>query len=383
LERATVCVIGGGVVGASVTLALARRGVEVVLVEAEPELALGASGTNSGILHTGYDARPGTLEAQLVRRSLELREETFTALGVPLLDVGGVLRPQNEQELAAIDELEVRAQRHGSVVERERDGSLFVPGEAVTDPVAFTLALAGAAERAGARIICGTRVKSIEGEGGDLVCSTADTAVVRCQAAVNCAGLHADDVARGAGDVSFRILPRKGEFLVFDPPGGRPLEQILLSVPSARTKGVLVFPTTDGKVVAGPTVHDQKDKRDWSVRPEARREVLEKATVLMPELEGCEPVASYAGLRTAGDGVNYLIERSRACSSLLHVAAIRSTGMSASLGIAEYAVGKLEELGVRLESEQPLEPGEPAPSVQPWWRRSANYWVSPDAPGRS
>ena len=72
-----------------------------------------------------------------------------------------------------------------------------------------------------------------------------------------------------AGDDSFEIYPRKGEFLVFDPPGGRPLEQILLPVPTARTKGVLVFPTLDGKVVAGPTAVDQEDKDDWSVRPEA------------------------------------------------------------------------------------------------------------------
>ena len=46
----------------SITLALARAGVDVVLVEAEPELALGASGTNSGILHTGFDSPPDTIE---------------------------------------------------------------------------------------------------------------------------------------------------------------------------------------------------------------------------------------------------------------------------------------------------------------------------------
>ena len=51
-----VVVIGGGVVGCAVALALARRGASVALLEAEPELALGASGTNSGILHTGFDS---------------------------------------------------------------------------------------------------------------------------------------------------------------------------------------------------------------------------------------------------------------------------------------------------------------------------------------
>ena len=70
-----VAVIGGGVVGCAVAHALARRGVEVVLLEAELGLALGASGSNSGILHTGFDSTPGELETRLIVRSAELREE--------------------------------------------------------------------------------------------------------------------------------------------------------------------------------------------------------------------------------------------------------------------------------------------------------------------
>ena len=115
---------------------------------------------------------------------------------------------------------------------------------------------------------------------------------------VNCAGLGAGEVARLAGDDSFEVYPRKGEFLVFDPPGGEPLERILLPVPSEGTKGVLVFPTVDGKVVAGPTAVDQEDNDDWSVRPEAaRRDPAEGGARCYPPLEGAEPIAAYAGLR--------------------------------------------------------------------------------------
>ena len=97
---------------------------------------------------------------------------------------------------------------------------------------------------------------------------------MHCRVVINCAGLEADSVARLAGDDSFSIYPRKGEFLVFDPPEGVPLEQILLPVPTKRTRGVLVFPTIDGKVIAGPTAVDLEDKHDWSVRPEARDEII-------------------------------------------------------------------------------------------------------------
>jgi glycerol-3-phosphate dehydrogenase len=178
---------------------------------------------------------------------------------------------------------------------------------------------------------------------------------------VNCAGLYADEVARLYGDDSFEIYPRKGEFFVFD---GITLDRILLPTPTRRTKGVLVFPTLDGNVVAGPTAVDQTDKEDWSVRPEALDEVRSKATELLPEIAGAEPVGSWAGLRPAGRGVNYLIRR--ASPELLNVAAIRSTGLTASLGIAEHVADMILP-GV---PEAPVPRVQLEPSKEPWWRRS-------------
>src|SRR5271165_5574693 len=79
---AEVAIVGGGVVGCAVAHALARRGAQALLLEAEPGLALGASGANSGILHTGFDSTPGELETKLILRSAELREELVGELGV-------------------------------------------------------------------------------------------------------------------------------------------------------------------------------------------------------------------------------------------------------------------------------------------------------------
>jgi glycerol-3-phosphate dehydrogenase len=190
---------------------------------------------------------------------------------------------------------------------------------------------------------------------------------------VNCAGLHADSVARLAGDESFEIFPRKGEFLLFDSPGGEPLERILLPVPTKRTKGVLVFPTLDGKIAAGPTAVDLEDKDDWTVRPEARDEILPKAVAMYPPLDGAEPIASYAGLRPAGRGINYVIGRSRACPALINVAAIRSTGLTASPGIGEHVTGIVDSTGVRLGPPRKLIGGAPPPRRDPWWRRTAEF----------
>jgi glycerol-3-phosphate dehydrogenase len=361
-----VVVVGAGVVGSATALALARRGVPVVLIEAEGEPGSAASGSNSGILHTGFDSPPGELETHLILRAATLRERVLAALGVPVLRCGALVRGRD-----VTPALTANAERNGVPASLREDGSVAVPGEAVTDPVAYTTGLADAAKRHGAQLRTGFRVQAIGRVGEAFVVEDGSGEAIRSRFVVNCAGLHADTVARLAGDDSFEVYPRKGEFLVFEPPAGEVLDTILLPVPTARTKGVLVFPTVDGRVIAGPTAVDQEDKDDWSVRPQARAEILPQATAMWPPLEGTEPIAAYAGLRPAGRGVNYLIGPSRAVRGLVNVAAIRSTGLTASVAIAEHVCGLVEGLGLQLGSERPLAPIDlPAPEV-PWWRRAS------------
>ncbi len=368
----TVAVVGAGVVGCAVALALARRGATVALLEAEPEPAYAASATNSGILHSGFDSRPGELETDLLLRSDVLRRDVLRRLQVPTLDCGAVVRARNRAEQQALGALARNAERNGIEVVAEH-GSLTVPDEAVTDPVAFCLALAAAAVRSGAHLRTRFRVSAMERYGHALTLAATNGERVTARLAINCAGLYADEVARLAGDDSFTIYPRKGEFLVFAPPGGERLERILLPVPTERTKGVLVFPTVDGMVIAGPTALDSEDKHDWSVRPQAREEILPKASAMYPPLAGAEPVFAYAGLRPAGRGVNYVIEPSRGCERLVNVAAIRSTGLSAALGIGERVVELARALGMSLGAQRELEPQPPPKSTGPWWRRVAEH----------
>jgi glycerol-3-phosphate dehydrogenase len=133
-----------------------------------------------------------------------------------------------------------------------------------------------------------------------------------------------------------------------------------------------VFPTIDGKVVAGPTAVDGEDKRDWSVRPEASGEVMAKAREIWPPLDGAEPIAAYAGLRPAGrDGANYAIGPSSARPSLINVAAVRSTGLTASLAIGEHVAQLVAGQGVELGRDRALAAGHPPKTDQPWWRRAA------------
>jgi glycerol-3-phosphate dehydrogenase len=341
------------------------------LVEAEPEPGLAASGTNSGILHTGFDSPPGELETELILASARRRDALLEDLKIPVLRCGAVMRAPDDGQRATLARLRENARSNHVSAFSPDDWTLEIPGEAVTDPVAYTLALATAAQRLGAELLTRFRVTAIDRRAG-LELRSADGRELGCRVAVNCAGLEADSIARLLGDESFSIYPRKGEFLVFDPPEG-PLERIILPVPSRRTKGVLVFPTLDGKIVAGPTAVDLEDKGDWSVRRSARREIVTTAAALYSPLNDAEPIAAYAGLRPAGRGVNYLIGPSPACAQLVNVAAIRSTGLTASLGIAERVAEIVGSLGVTLAPErQVVHAATPSPSGA-WWQRTARY----------
>jgi glycerol-3-phosphate dehydrogenase len=379
-----VAIIGGGVVGCAVARALAQRGVRVLLLEAEPGLALGASGANSGILHSGFDSEPGELETKLILRSAALRERLMDELDVTVWRCGARLAPSGEEEQAEVRRLAERARANGVEAHLQEDGSLTVPGEAITDPVDFVHALAAAAQAGEATIRLGSRVTGLgRSRDGGLVVELQGGERLLAGTVVNCAGLFADEIARMAGDELVTIYPRKGEFLVFPAPPGPPLREILLPVPSALGKGVLVFPTLDRHVIAGPTARERDDKRDWSVEADAAELILPKARRMYPALGRSEPIEAYAGLRPAGRHANYVIEASPALAGLIHVAAIRSTGLSASLAIGEHVVEMLAgEDAVDIDHHGPrlLELSRPAAAGQ-WWQRAARHHAAGAASG--
>jgi len=383
--QAQVAVIGGGVVGCAVAHALARRGVRAVLLEAEPGLALGASGANSGILHTGFDSPPGELETNLILRGATLREELLDELGVAVWRCGARLTPRDEAERAVVSGLAQNARANRVEAHVEEDGCLSVPGEAVTDPVAFVHALAGAAQAGGATVRLGERVSGLAtAPGGGLTVELLTGGRLRVGAAVNCAGLYADEVASMAGEAPVSVYPRKGEFLVFSPPPREPLERILLPVPSELGKGVLVFPTLDRHIIAGPTAREREDKRDWSVEADAAELILARARGMCPQLERAEQVGAYAGLRPAGRQANYVIEGSRRLPRLIHVAAIRSTGLSASLAIGEHVAGMLADTAaIELGPARSLPAPHGSPTKGRWWERAARHHAAQAARGRT
>src|SRR5207244_8545400 len=113
------------------------------------------------------------------------------------------------------------------------------------------------------------------------------------------------------------------------------VNHIVLAVPTAITKGVLVAPTVFGNVLVGPTAQDIADKQDTSSTREGLAYLRAEAARIMPALGGHEVTAVYVGLRAATAHADYQIAI-HAAEGYACVGGIRSTGLSASLAIAEH-----------------------------------------------
>ncbi|MGL1747203.1 FAD-dependent oxidoreductase, partial [Vibrio parahaemolyticus] len=83
--------IGAGVVGCAVFREFALAGLDAVLIERDADIISGASKGNSALLHTGFDATPGTVEAACVRDGYRLYRELHDRMNLPLLETGAIV----------------------------------------------------------------------------------------------------------------------------------------------------------------------------------------------------------------------------------------------------------------------------------------------------
>jgi glycerol-3-phosphate dehydrogenase len=225
-----------------------------------------------------------------------------------------------------------------------------VPGEHLIDPWSAPLAYLTQAVENGAAARFSAEVTGGAFEDGAWRLDTA-AGPVHARWVVNCAGLYGDRVERLLlGDASFEIRPRKGQFVVFDKAAARLLGTTVLAVPAERTKGVVLCRTVWGNLLVGPTAEDQESREDASTDAGTLAALIARAAEVLPDLASMPVTAAYAGIRPASEGKDYRIrlERER---RWLTLGGIRSTGLTAALGLAARAARLLAAAG---EAFRPL-----------------------------
>ena len=377
MTTSDVVIIGAGVVGCAIARELSATELSVIVVEAKGDVGDGTSKANTAILHTGFDAKPGTLEASLVRRGYHLLGDYAELVGIPVERTGALLVAWTDEQHESLPGLRNKAIANGyerceivdadEVYRREPQlgsgalGGLTVPDESIICPWTTTLAFATEAMARGARFLFNTRVTAVGvGTDGTTRVHAEGGRDLTCRWVINAAGLGSDVIDKFFGFDRFTITPRRGELLVFDKAARALVNSIVLPVPSKVGKGVLVSPTIYGNVMLGPTAEDLADRTNTATSPSGFDFLVAKGRSLMPALLEEEVTAAYAGLRAATEHADYVVdidnEKRYVC-----VGGIRSTGLTGSMAIAEHVRGLLEAAGVDVTPRREL----PDPPLMP------------------
>ncbi|HEX7492208.1 MAG TPA: NAD(P)/FAD-dependent oxidoreductase [Candidatus Limnocylindrales bacterium] len=362
-----VAVIGAGVVGTAIARELARYRLDLVLIESASDVGAGTSKANTAILHTGFDAKPGSLESKLVRRGSELLHQLGPDLGIPIERSGAVLVAWNETELAELGPIQEKARANGyeatalltsaEVYKLEPNlgpgalAGILVPDESIVCPFTPPLAFATQAVANGTELLLDSPVLGITAGPGTHTIELSGERRIEARWVVNAAGLNSDIVDGFLGHERFSVTPRRGELIVFDKLSRRLIDHVLLPIPTKIGKGVLVAPTIFGNVMLGPTAEDLDDKFATGSSAAGMSGLWAKGQHIMPRLLEEEVTAVYAGLRAATEHSDYQLFL-EADQRYVCVGGIRSTGLTASLGIAEHVAGLIEGAGLRLEKKQ-------------------------------
>ena len=363
-----VVVVGAGVVGAGIVRELSKYDLKVALVDKQPDVGDGTSKGNSAIMHTGFDAKPGTLESQMVREgSVLFRTEVAPALNIPFEETGAMLVARTDDEFAQIPKILEKARENKITDVRQLTsdemyglephlaqgvkGGVLIPKESITCPFTPPLAYVTQAVVNGAKLFLNTEVTGVRFVDGVHDIATTNGQITT-RYVINSSGLFSDRVEGFMGFDNYKINPRKGEFFVYDKSALQKVSHILLQVPTPHTKGILISPTIFGNVILGPTADDHQDVYDTSTSREGLARIERMGRLLMPSLvDDGEITTTYAGNRSATQFSDYQI-RFHGDRSYVTVGGIRSTGLSAALGIGRYVVDGLKDLGLVISAKK-------------------------------
>ena len=312
-----VIIIGAGVCGCAVARELSRFQGKICVLERQEDVCCGTSKANSGIVHAGFDAVPGSMKAKMnLEGNLRMKELT-EELDVLFEQNGSLVVCTEEEQRQGLEELLERGRENGvqglRILEREElrkmepnlservAAALYAPTGGIVCPFGLTIALAENACRNGVEFRFNTEVQKIEKTGQGYRLETSK-GVFETRTVVNAAGVYADLFHNMASGTKIHITPRKGEYQLLDRTAGKHVHCTVFALPGKYGKGVLVSPTVHGNLLLGPTAVDIEDREGT----DTTREGLE--TVAAEGFFDCAGIES-PGLTSAPAIGIYLAER--------------------------------------------------------------------------
>ena len=372
LKEVDVLIIGAGAVGCAIARELSRYELKVMVVDKNEDVGGDASKSNSAIIHTGYDAKPGTLESELVVATNPMYDKIAEQLDVPFARIGGILPAFNEEQFEKLAGLREKAflnrvydvdyltARELLKIEPNLNpkvmGGLYIPRESIIDPFLLVIGYAENACMNGVDFLLGTRVTGITTVDGAVTGVETTAGKIQAKYIVNAAGLYCDEVAAMVGKADYKVNPRKGQFFILDRNTGCKVNHIVLPIPTKVTKGKLMCPTIHGNMLVGPTAEDLEDKLDHSTTAEGLDSVARDVANLIPGVRLNETITQYCGLRPNKVPEGVCVDVYDDVRNYVNISGVRSTGLTASASLGRHVVRKLMEIGLAAERKESYNP---------------------------
>ena len=375
MHQANVVIIGGGVVGCAVARAVSEQWSDVFLLEAFPKIGMATSTRNSGVIHSGLYYTPGSLKARHCVQGNRLTYEFCSKHGVPHRNTGKIVVASSEHEvdtllelmktgtansvegLRLIDQAEIR-KREPHV---EGYQAIEVPSTGILSSEDLVKAYARAAIDRGAHLVTNARVERLESAPGCIrVTSAAGDIETRCL--INSAGLFADEVAAMLGSrmASHRIYPVRGEYCEVVRSKQDLVRGLVYPIPhtDGLGLGVHLTKTLSGNVLLGPTARYVPDKNDYERDRQSVELFAQGARTLLPELNACDLVPAYSGIRAKlipppnsperksypNGMADFIIQRDPEFPNVVQLIGIESPGLTSAASIAQQVQGFVAEI---------------------------------------
>ncbi len=362
--KTDVVVIGAGAVGCAVARELSKYQVDVVVVEKNEDVGGDASKSNSAIIHTGYDAAPGTLESQLVVAANPMYDDLVRDLDVPFARIGAILPAITQEQFEKLPEIKDKAFRNHvydveyktgkELLEMEPNlnpevkGGLWIPRESIIDPFILVQALAVNAHANGVRFLLNTKVTDIKAENGKIKSVVTTGEEIETTYVINCAGLYCDEIAEMVGKAEYKVVARKGQFFILDKNTSCQVDHIVLPIPTKVTKGKLMCPTIHGNMLVGPTAEDQDSKTDKSTTAEGLASITADVKNLVPDVNVRDTITQYSGLRPNRNPEGLHFDIWEDLRGYVNLSGVRSTGLTLSVAMGKYVVQQMIYDGAEL-----------------------------------
>lgn len=359
-----VVIIGAGAVGCAIARELSKYKKKVLVVDKRDDIGGDASKSNSAIIHTGYDASPGTLESQLVVAANPMYDQICKDLDVPFRRIGAILPAFTEEQYEKLPAIKEKAFKNHvydveylsreQILEKEPElnpevlGGLYIPRESIIDPFILVQALAENANENGVDFLLNTEVTDIKVEDGQVKEVVTTNGTIQTDFVVNAAALHCDDIAAMVGKADYKVVARRGQFYILDKNTSCKVQNIVLPIPTKITKGKLMTPTIHGNMLVGPTAEDLPDKVDVSTTKDGLDSIYEDVRKMIPRVNVRDTITQYSGLRPNRNPEGLHVDVYDDLKGYVNLSGVRSTGLTLSVAMGKYVVEKLKEIGCDL-----------------------------------